>query len=107
MLGCAPGWLGAFGVLPGGWWGGLVGVEPAFGWFGVPGVPGEAGLWAAGPGWGEEFGVLLLGVDELGVPLLLGVEARSGPLPVDGEGDVVGVLVEGDAVLGGVDCAGF
>lgn len=42
----------------------------------------------------------------LGV-LPLGVEARSGPPPVDGEGDVVGVLVDGDAVLGGVDCAGF
>lgn len=60
----------------------------------------------AGPGWGEEFGVLLLGVEELGVPLP-GVELRSGPPPVDGDGDGVGVLVEGDAALGGVDWEGF
>ncbi|MDC0772184.1 hypothetical protein [Streptomyces sp. HD] len=50
--------------------------------------------------------MLLLGVEELGVPLP-GVELRSGPPPVDGDGDVVGVLVEGDAVLGGADWEGF
>jgi hypothetical protein len=83
--GCAPGWPGVFGVLPGGWWGGLVGVGPALGWFGV-----------VGPGWVEEFGVPLFGV-----------EARSGPVPVEGEGVDVGVPVDGDAVLGGVDWAGF
>ncbi|MDO0911308.1 hypothetical protein QQM39_10725 [Streptomyces sp. DT2A-34] len=100
MLGCAPGWFGVLGVLPAGWWGGLLGVAPAFGWFGVlgePGVPWGVGLWVAGPGWGEEFGVLLLGVEEPGV-LLLGVDV---------DGDVVEVLVDGDAALEGVDWAEF
>ncbi|MEU8992923.1 hypothetical protein AB0C98_42205 [Streptomyces sp. NPDC048558] len=94
VLGCGPGWFGVFGVLPAGWWGGLLGVVPGFGWFGVPGVPCVAGL-LVGPGW----------VDECG--LLLGVEARSGPVPVEVGGVDAGVLAEGDVVLRGVDCAGF
>lgn len=85
--------------------------EPVPGWFWVPGVPGVA--W---PGCVEEFGLLLLGVEEPGLPLLgvevcgvllLGVDERSGPPPVDVDGVVVGVPVDGDAALGGVDWAGF
>jgi hypothetical protein len=60
----------------------------------------------AGPGWVEEFGVRLLGVEEFGVPLL-GVEVRSEPVPVEVAGVVVEVLVDGDAVLGDDDWAGF
>jgi hypothetical protein len=112
VLGCAAGCcgaLGVLGVLPAGCWGGLAGVEPVPvpGWLWVPAVPGEpwvVGL-LAGPGWFEELGVPLLGVAELGVPLL-GVEVRSDPVPVEVEGVVVGVLVDEDAVLGGVDRAG-
>ncbi len=38
--------------------------------------------------------------------LLPGVEARSGPVAVEGEGVGVGMLVDGDAVLGGDDWPG-
>ncbi|WP_405589897.1 hypothetical protein [Streptomyces sp. NBC_01092] len=54
----------------------------------------------------EEFGVPLPGVEEFGVPLL-GVDVCPDPAPVDVEGVVVGLLVDGDAVLGGVDWAVF
>lgn len=53
----------------------------------------------AGPGRGEESGLLLV------------AEVRSGPVPepvpVEAEGVVVGALVDGDAVLGGDDWPEF
>ncbi|MER7379998.1 hypothetical protein [Streptomyces lanatus] len=91
-------------MLPVGCWGGLLGLEPVPGWFGVvPGVPWVVGPWVAGPGWDEEFGLLLLGVEELGEPLL---DVCPDPVPVDVDGVVVGLPVDGDAVLGGVDWEG-
>lgn len=48
------------------------------------------------PGW----------VEELGLPLP-GVEAWPGPVPVEAEGVDAGVLVDGDGVLVGVDWLGF
>ncbi|WP_190201454.1 hypothetical protein [Streptomyces djakartensis] len=50
--------------------------------------------------------MLLLGVEGFGMPLL-GVDARSGPLPVDVEGDAVGVLEVGGVVLEGADWVGL
>jgi hypothetical protein len=90
-------------VLPAGCCG-LLGVGPVPGWFwgpGVPVVPGVPGV--VGPAWFAESGLRPLGVEVLGVLLLFGVEVRSEPPPVEVEGVVGGVLVEGDALLGGGD----
>ncbi|MFE6174426.1 hypothetical protein [Streptomyces sp. NPDC056464] len=54
----------------------------------------------------EELGVEELGVEEFGAPLL-GVDVCPDPAPVDVEGVVVGLPVDGDVVLGGVDWDGF
>lgn len=86
---------------------GLLGVGPVPGWFWapgdpvVPGVPGVPGV--VGPAWFAESGLRPLGVEVLGVLLLFGVEVRSEPPPVEVAGVVVGVLADGDALLGGGD----
>lgn len=61
----------------------------------MPDVPPGA---SAGPGRLGETGVRPLGVDESDAPLP-GVEVRSEPDPVEVEGVVVEVLVDGDVVL--------
>jgi hypothetical protein len=97
------------GVLPEGSWGGLLGgVVPV-----LPGVP-----CAEGPGWFafDELGERLLDAEGFEVPLS-DVEVRPVPepelepelepdpelVPVEVEGVVVEVLVDGDEVLGDED----